>query len=320
MLRLASMMATAALLLSWDVTGVTRVQPPNGHVTFPPDENLPALPDMSQGTSQDAPQSGAPGTRKLTIPPDDAETPPPAPPPAKAINGPLQPESRLALVRYVSGENVRVVSPIPAGKNGIHLKAGATIDEKQQRISLSYSGAAINPGDKAQVTALDFKDRQIIVDINGGGRGKKRLRDRIHLEVGDGMPTMTTTEPDTPVNTNAGATIFLDFDKPLPDMTPDDLKQYLSSLLDFSNQHSAAVQWVDSLPPEIQTAITEKRPVVGMDHEMVLAAMGRPDRKVREKNPDGDEIEDWIYGKPPAKTIFVEFDGDKVTQIKQFPQ
>jgi hypothetical protein len=57
-----------------------------------------------------------------------------------------------------------------------------------------------------------------------------------------------------------------------------------------------------------------------MDHDMVLAAMGRPDRKVREKAADGSEIEDWIYGKPPAKTIFVSFEGDKVTQVQQFPK
>jgi hypothetical protein len=314
MLRLASMMVTAAFLLSWDVSGVTRLQPPSAHVQFPPDENLPVLPEMTPTASPDMPQSGEQGKRKLTIPPDDTD----APAPAKAIDGPLQQASRLALIRYVSGEYVRVVTALPLGKNGIHLKAGVQVDEKQQHIALSYSGGAINPGDKAQITGLEFKEHQIVVDVNGGGRGKKSWHDRGHIEV-DGIPTLTGSGSDKPVNINAGATIFLDFDKPLPDMTPDDLKQYLASLLDFSKQHSAAVQWIDSLPPEIQSAIIDKRPVVGMDHEMVLAAMGRPDRKVREKNPDGDEIEDWIYGKPPAKTVFVEFDGDKVTQVKQFP-
>ena len=129
-----------------------------------------------------------------------------------------------------------------------------------------------------------------------------------------------TGAPDTPVNTHAGATLYLDFDKPLPDMTAEDLEKYLSGVLDFSKRHSAAVQWVEKVPPEIQKAIEEKQPVVGMDHDMVLAAMGRPDRKVREKGPDGSEIEDWIYGTPPAKTIFVSFEGDKVTQVQQFPK
>ena len=166
---------------------------------------------------------------------------------------------------------------------------------------------------------MEFKEREIIVGINGGGRGRTRLRDRIHMEIG-GIPTMTTTQAETPVNTNAGASVYLDFDKPLPDITPDELKRYLSGLLDFSKQHSAAVQWIETLPPEIQSAIMDKRAAVGMDHEMVLAAIGRPDRKVREKEPDGTETEDWIYGKPPAKTLFVKFEGDKVTQVEQYPQ
>jgi hypothetical protein len=319
MLRLGSIAVTAVLLLGADVSGVNRLRPPDTQrVEFPPSENLPVLPDMSRANDQGQSTSPSPSTAPGG-PAAPAENSSPTETFAKPIDGPLQPMSRLTLVRYVDGEFARVVAPIPAGKKGIHLKAGVPIDEKVLRMAVGASGSAINPGDKAQITNLEFKDREIIVDINGGGRGKTRLRDRIHMEVG-GMPTMTSSAPDTPVNPNAGATVFLDFDKPLPDMTPDDLKQYLSGLLDFSKQHSAAVQWVDTLPPEMQSAIKEKRPAVGMDHEMVMAAIGRPDRKVRERTPEGTEVEDWIYGKPPAKTVFVKFDGDKVIQVQQFPQ
>jgi len=231
----------------------------------------------------------------------------------------MQPMTRLSLVRYVDGELVQVVRAIPAGKKGFHMKAGSPLDEKALRLAVASAGSAINPGDAAQITNLDFKDKEIVVDINGGGRGKTRLRDRIHLEVG-GIPTATSTQQESRVNTNAGATLYLDFDKSLPDMSADELKKYLSGVIDFSKRHSAAVQWVESLPPDIQKAIQERQPVVGMDHDMVLAALGRPDRKVREKGPDGNEIEDWIYGKPPAITIFVSFEGDKVTQVHQYPQ
>ena len=304
MVRLASMMATAALLLSADSSGLLRTPPPSQVVNFSSAENLPA----SQGTPQSGDQ-GKPAQNDSTDNPDQ---------PTKAQAGPLQPMSRLSLVRYVDGELVQVVRAIPAGKKGFHLKAGVPLNENALRMAVASAGSAINPGDHAQITNLDFKDKEIVVEINGGGRGKTRLRDRIHLEVG-GVPTMTTT-PDTPVNTNAGATLYLDFDKPLPDMTAEDLEHFLSGVLDFSKRHSAAVQWVESLPPEIQKAIQDKQPVVGMDHDMVLAAMGRPDRKVREKGTDGNEIEDWIYGTPPAKTIFVSFEGDKVTQVHQYPQ
>jgi hypothetical protein len=304
MYRLASMMATAALLLSADTSGVLPAPTPAQLANLPPTENTLVL----QGAPQSS-DSGRPARSESTNNPNG---------PAKAQAGPLQPMSRLSLVRYVDGELIQVVRSIPAGKKGFHLKAGVPLNENALRMAVASAGSAINPGDHAQITNLDFKDKEIIVDINGGGRGKTRLRDRIHLEVG-GVPTMTTA-PDTPVNTNAGATIYLDFDKPLPDMTAEELEQFLSGVLDFSKRHSAAVQWVESLPPDIQKAIQDKQPVVGMDHDMVLAAMGRPDRKVREKGPDGNEIEDWIYGKPPAKTIFVSFEGDKVTEVHQYPQ
>src|SRR5258708_34549794 len=201
MIRLASMMATAALVLSADVSGVMRMRPPDQPVAFPADESLPVLPDMSGASDQDQPAQ--------------KNTQPSGAPPAKIKNARLQPESRLALVRFVDGEFVRVVTPIPAGKKGLHLKAGASRDEKSERVAVGFAGAAINPGDKAQITSLEFKERTIIIGINGGGPGKTRLRDRIHLEVG-GVPSMTTTGAEAPVNTSAGASLYLDFDKPLP--------------------------------------------------------------------------------------------------------
>lgn len=300
MVRVASMMATVALLLSVDSSGLLRPAPLSAPVTLSNSDGQSSAPSLSQAK----PPQGASGAGA-----DHA---------AKAQSATLQETSKLDLVRFVDGELVRVVQPIPMGKKGLHLKAGVPLDEKALRMALAGANGAINPGDRAQISDLQFKDKQVVVDINGGGKGKTRLRDRIHLEVGGAVPTVSTTS-DKPVNTTPGATIYLDFDKPLPDMTPEDLQGYLSGVLDFSKRHSAAVQWVDSLPPEIQKAIQERQPIVGMDHDMVLAAMGRPDRKVREKNADGSEVEDWIYGTPPEKTIFVSFEGDKVTQVRQYP-
>ena len=304
MYRLVSRTAVVALLLGAHSFAALHAIPPNPAISSATHVNLHALqgPPVQSANQGKAAQSDSTGNADR---------------PTKASVGPMQPMTRLSLVRYIDGEMVRVTRAIPAGKKGFHIKAGNPMDEKALRMAVASAGSAVNPGDHAQITNLGFKDKQIVVDINGGGKGKTSLRDRIHLEIGE--PTMPTI-PDIPVKTNPGATLYLDFDNPLPEMTPDDLKKYLSGVLDFSKQHSAAVQWVESLPPDIQKAIQDRQPVVGMDHDMVLAAMGRPDRKVREKNADGNEIEDWIYGKPPEKTVFVSFEGDKVTQVHQYPQ
>lgn len=237
----------------------------------------------------------------------------------------LQPESRLALIRFVSGEFVRAIKPLPAGKRGFLFKVGEPLNEERLHSAVATRGAAINTGDAAQITHLEFRDHDIIVDINGGGRVKKRWRDRLQIQIGGGMPTASSTTAQQQTGPpgfqpGMGSTIFLEFGKSLPDLTPDELKQILAPLLDFSKQRSASKQWIETLPPEYQKAIKERRAMVGMDREMVVAAIGRPERKVRERDADGNEIEDWIYGDPPSKTTFIRFLGDRVTRIKEFPQ
>jgi hypothetical protein len=115
-----------------------------------------------------------------------------------------------------------------------------------------------------------------------------------------------------------GATLVLDYGRSIPDMSPDDLKHDLSVLLDFSKQRSATVNWIDTLAPQFQQGIKDQRAVVGMDSEMVLAAMGRPEHKVRERDPAGNDTEDWIYGTPPSKTTFVTFEGNTVIRVKEY--
>jgi hypothetical protein len=168
-----------------------------------------------------------------------------------------------------------------------------------------------------QITRVEFREKTIVLDINGGGKQKWHLRD--HLEV-DGPVSAAIHGPSGPPGLEGqGTTLFVDFGRKVPDISPEDLKQKLAPVLDFRMQRSAAVQFAESLPPEFQKAIKDRSAAVGMDQQMVIAAMGRPDRKVRERDADGIETEDWIYGIPPAKTVFVTFQGDKVVRVREFP-
>ncbi len=295
MVRLAGIAAVAVLMLTGDVPQVLRFRPwISPPVEFPRGESLPVLPDLTPNSDGTKPDKDKNADR-------------------------LQPESRLAIVRFVSGEFARALRPLPAGKKGFRVKVGEPVDEKALHQAVANNGPAVSTGDTVQVTKLEFHDQEIVLDLNGGGRGKTRLRDRIHLDVG-GMPRVTSTPTNpAPGYQGAGATLYLDFGRPVPDMSPDELKKLLGGMLDFSKQRSAAVQWAESLPPEMQKAIKEKRAVVGMDREMVVAALGRPERKVRERGEEGNEVEDWIYGQPPQKTTFVRFSGDRVISVKQYP-
>ena len=238
--------------------------------------------------------------------------------------GPLQDASKLQLIRYVSGEFAKATKALPAGKDGFLLYVEKPMSQDLLDRAVATHGAAVHAGDQVQITKLDFRDHTIIVDLNGGGRGKKRLMDRIHLDMG-GVPTMRTTTEAQEVGPpglqpGAGSTLYLEFNKTIPDLTPDELKKVLAPFLDFNRQRSASVQWIDTLPTDIRKAIQERTAKVGMDREMVVAAIGKPGHKVRERDPEGNEIEDWIYGTPPDRTLFVRFTGNRVTSIRQFPQ
>jgi hypothetical protein len=269
-------------------------------------ESIAVLPVM---LASDAPQAG--GAAK----------------PASPQSATLTETSKLALIRYVSGEFAKARKPIPGGKDGFVIYTDKPLNLDSLNRTISMHGAAINTGDPTQITKLEFKEHTIIVDINGGGRPKHNWMD--HIQVGMGgttsAPQSNTTEtPDNPappgIQTGAGGTIYLQFPKTIPDLSPDDLKKLLSPFLDFGGVHSAAVQWIDTLPPEMKKAITDRRPALGMDRDEVVAALGKPDHKVRERDAEGYDTEDWIYGHPPDKTVFVHFRGDKVSSIKQYPQ
>ncbi len=274
--------------------------------TFPPDDRIPLYPTLVGDDTQGQNGSGASAQKKSST---------------------LQESSKLNLIRYVSGEFAKARKPIPGGKDGFIMPAEKPLDEESLNKAVTLHGAAVNTGDNAQITRLEFREHEIAVDVNGGGRPKKNWREHIQFGMGGGFPTASTTTTDPNgqqgppgFQQGRGGTIFLQFSKNVPDLTPDQLKQLLSPFLDFSKERSASVHWIDTLPPEMKKAITERRPVVGMDREEVVAAIGKPDRKVRERDAQGNDTEDWIYGHPPEKTIFVHFTGERVTGIKQYPQ
>ncbi|HKD51886.1 MAG TPA: hypothetical protein VKB90_13845 [Candidatus Acidoferrum sp.] len=244
------------------------------------------------------------------------------PKPAGPPNQPLSETSKLTLIRFVSGEFAKAIKALPAGKEGFNLIVGKPLNPELLDRAVATHGAAVNTGDNVQITGLTFRGKQIIVDVNGGGRGKHHWRDHLQISMGGPIPTMQPSQETGPpgLQPGMGSTIFLEWSKFVPDMSPDELKQVLSPFLNFQKERSASVQWIDTLPPEMKKAIQERRPVVGMDREELVAAIGKPDHKVRERDSDGNEIEDWIYGQPPSKTVFVRFQGDHVTRIEQFPK
>lgn len=248
---------------------------------------------------------------------------------AQSSTPPLTRKNRLAIVRTLDFEYAIARQPLPAAKKkGEALEVASTgeVNEAKLRQGLTNRGAAIHVGEVVQITKIEFKRNSIIFEINGGGKKGRKWYQRIRVQgsiggVGGGSPRQTSPPPrstgDGSPEVGRGSWILLTFSDRLPDVSPEELKQMLAAVLDFSHPSpSAAVPWIETIPEEFRQAIKEKRALVGMDRRMVLAALGQPVNKVREHR-EGQETEDWIYGYPPFVT-FVTFVEGKVVTVKEF--
>lgn len=227
----------------------------------------------------------------------------------------LSPQGRITIIRQLASEFAKSKQTFPAGKKGVDMEVGKGWNEAQARQLVANTGPSIRPGDVIQITRITFKDDRIIFELNGGGKKRRRWYERIQVGVGGPVTVGGDSVYRPPPQ---GSWLTLVFPGRLPEITPEQLKEHLSPVLDFSKQRSATQNWIETLPKEFQEAIKARKAVVGMDRDTVIVALGRPDRKVREKGADGVEKEDWIYGFPPAKVTFVTFVGDKVVQVREF--
>src|SRR5579872_624501 len=224
-------------------------------------------------------------------------------------------EDRVELTRGLTAEYATVKVLLPRSRKPLEFDAAGTYDKKAWTAVARESGPAARNGDSVQITKIDIEADRIVLQINGGFKGGRKWYDGVSIGMGP-----TTNPAQVPVNGNdsnapGGTSIAILFHKPLEPIKSSEIKKMLAPVLDFE-KHSVTEIYSETLPPETQKAIKEKRALVGMNHEQVLMALGRPQHKSREPNKDGIEEEDWVYGMPPGKITFVTFNGDKVTKVK----
>ena len=221
-------------------------------------------------------------------------------------------QTRMDLIRAFNSELVYIRSPFPMGKTGLTLKEGQLTPngEDLQRM-LAMWGPAVKPGDQARISQILVKNDRIHFEINGGA--VKRQKWYQHIQFG-GSGGMTSIAPSDPNANPRGSYVDLVFNGYVPELEPQQLKDLLRPVFDF-NAKSAVEAYLDTLPPKVRDAVKQHQVLVGMNRDMVMAAKGRPPKKIREK--DGElEYEEWIYGEPPQDVDFVRLAGDEVVRLE----
>ncbi len=231
-------------------------------------------------------------------------------------NSPLDkmtPRTRLEVMRDLTAERVFVRHPFPMGEKGLQIKNGVVTPTDQQIAALiAEHGLAAKPGDRVIITNVILKEKSIVLEINGGG--KKHEKWYQHVSVGAGGST--TPVGGAPQSLEAkGSQLTLEFDKYIPELTGDQVRDLLSPVFDFKALTEAEA-YEKTLPPKVQDAIKNHKVLVGMDREMVIYAVGRPPKKIRDKDDSGADYEEWIYGTPPQEVQFVRFQGEMVSRLE----
>jgi hypothetical protein len=243
----------------------------------------------------------------------DSQAQPSAPADPIGSNAPrMSKQTRYELIHDFETQMVYSRTAFPMGAKGLRLKDGAVTPngiELQQALALW--GPAIRPGDPAHISFIQIKDNHIHFDLNGGPIHRKKWYE--HIEVAGSGGAVPLSQGDSQANPH-GTYLDVYFDKYVPEMTAQQLRDLLYPVLDFS-AHNKEQAYLDTLPPKVKQAIQAHYVLVGMNTEMVLHARGKPPKKVRER--DGDTYyEEWIYGEPPQDVDFVRIVNDEVVRVE----
>jgi hypothetical protein len=232
--------------------------------------------------------------------------------PAIATKVKLTPEERMELIRGLSAEYATVKQPLPKSKKALSVSANAKVlNQAAWERASKEMGTAAKTGDTIQVTAVEVNDDSVVLEINGGLKSGVKWYDRIQVGMGSSGRTTPVSQSGSPTE---GTNLAVEFPDGVPPLTALEFKRQLAPLLDF-DKRSATEDPLVNLPPEIKSAILDKRAVEGMTRDQVITAAGHPRHKTRESK-EGVEQEDWIYGLPPGKITFVTFEGDVVIKVK----
>jgi hypothetical protein len=263
---------------------------------------------VALGQAADNSPAQAPAGNSTT----SATAPPGTPIPANAPK--MSKETRFNIIRDFETQMVYSRTTFPMGSKGLILKDGTiTPNGEQLRQDLALWGPSIRPGDPVHISFVRIKENYIHFDINGGPVRRKKWYQRVQIYGTAGTPV--NPDSNDPIENAHGSYLDIYFDKYVPEMTAQQFRDLLFPVLDFT-AHTKEQAYLDTVPPKVKQAILAHHVLVGMNSEMVIHAMGKPPIKDREKDAQGVDYEEWIYGQPPQDVNFVRFVGDEVVRVE----
>jgi len=225
---------------------------------------------------------------------------------------PMDPKNRLEVMRIMEAEQGFAMRPFPKGHKGLTLVANGNLEPAGEPYleMVTKEGTSAKPGDRLVLTDVKIENNKMIFDINGGPDRKHRFLRHVQIGAGPTMTPVVQGEDPDPV----GARLTLDFKGHIPELTGAQVKALLAPLISFDVK-TPIQAFTDTLPPKLKEAILNHHVMVGMSTEMVMFALGQPEKKVREMEGQMP-FEEWIYGQPPKPVQFVRINGNRVIRVE----
>ena len=224
---------------------------------------------------------------------DDAKAP------AKVSTEKMTPQTRLLVIRDLTAERVFARRMFPMGEKGLQHQEWSGDSRRLAGCANWSRGHGLAA--RARRPGCNFQRAHQAQRNRPGDQRWIRRRKR------SGISTFSRAlgVPSAPVGgapkslEAKGSQVTLEFDKYVPELTGEQVRDMLSPVFDFKALNQAEA-YAKTLPPKVQEAIKNHKVLVGMDRDMVIYAKGRPPKKIRDKDDKGQDYEEWIYGEPPA--------------------
>ena len=234
--------------------------------------------------------------------------------PAKLPSEKMTPQTRMLVIRDLTAERVFARRLFPIGEKGLQIKNGVVTPSDAAGCPIGRGTWSWRPG---RATGWSFptcivKDNSI---VSRDQWRTEEAREVVSAHPGGHGGTMSTVGGAPKSLEAKGSQVTLEFDKYVPELTGDQIRDMLSPVFDFKALNQAEA-YEKTLPPKVQEAIKNHKVLVGMDRDMVIYAKGRPPRKIRDKDDKGQDYEEWIYGNPPEEVDFVRFQGEVVARLE----
>src|SRR5215471_5737091 len=132
----------------------------------------------------------------------------------------LTKDARYAILGGMVATEGAARIPMPLGKTGVELTDNGEINLDKLQKEIAGNGAVVTAGKVVRITAVDFSDKSIEFEIDGGGT-KKKFLSNVQVGVGGAGPVQQSQKKETPDAKGSKITLLF-AQKVKPDLSVDE--------------------------------------------------------------------------------------------------